>query len=440
MHDPAFALFDGEAALVAVHSSPRVKACLAGLAVHPRFKDALAAANGDDDFWSSDDDWSAEFRPYVVKDGILQIPIKGMLLHNFPYAFGNWATGYEYIYQAFKRGVADYMIGEVYGIALVIDSPGGMVAGCFDNIDKCYALKQDSGVPVQAFAHESAYSAAYGWFSLADKGTVSRTGGVGSIGVVTMHVDVSEAIKDAGYKITFIHAGKHKVDGNPYEPLKPEVEARIQARIDELYEIFVANVARNRPQLTENVIRETEALTYTATEALSIGLADTIGTLEDALAAFAANTASSGDEQMANTPDAAAERQAAIDAAVAAARAENATAISAAVTAERDRIGAILGSDEAKGRETQAHFIAFKSAMTVDEAKAMLGASAKVEVTPPKTQAETGADFDAAMGQTPNVGASVDKGNDTHTSDDDASAITSLAALVGLKGFAKKSN
>ena len=70
-----------------------------------------------------------------------------------------------------------------------------MVAGNFDLVDRIFAAR---GVkPIRAYAAESAYSAAYSIASAADDITVSRTGGVGSIGVVTVHADYSQAL-DAG--------------------------------------------------------------------------------------------------------------------------------------------------------------------------------------------------------------------------------------------------
>jgi hypothetical protein len=57
------------------------------------------------------------------------------------------------------------------------------------------------------------------------------------------------------------------------------------------------------------------------------------------------------------------------------ASAQHATAIAAAVEAERLRIGAILGSDEAKGREILAQHFAFKTALSPDDAIAALAAA-----------------------------------------------------------------
>jgi signal peptide peptidase SppA len=437
--NPLIARFAGEPALIEPQGADRFRACLEAVAAHPHAAELLSeqAAAGDD-FWSFDpDSYLARLRPYVVADGVLQIPIKGVLLHNFPYALGGWATGYDYIWRAFQRGCADYAIGAIRGIALMIDSPGGMVAGCFDAVDRAFALKQETGVPVRAFAHESAYSAAYAWFSLADQGVVSRTGGVGSIGVVTSHMDVSKALDEAGYRITFIHAGKHKVDGNPYEALSAEVKARIQARIDELYEVFVSTVARNRPVLSEEVIRETEALTFTATQAVSNKLADSIGSLDDALSAFVADlSATDGDEQMAVEANTTAVDQAAHEAAVTAAREEGRLAgVAEGTTAAVARINAILGSDEGKARPKAALSAALKTTMTAEEATAFLAdlAEEKSEAAAPAPTAETETPFDAAMELgNPNVGANREQSAEAQ---DDGSDVLALARAHGIKGF-----
>jgi signal peptide peptidase SppA len=234
-----------------------------------------------DDFWPAPDSWLAAYRPYVVKGGILMIPVKGVLLFGVGYAIGSYATGYAYITKALERGLAD---PNVKGIAFIIDSPGGHVAGNFDLADKIFAARGQK--PIHAFASEDAYSAAYSIASACKTVTIARTGGVGSIGVVTVHVDMSAAIGDAGLKVTFIHYGKHKVDGNAYEALPADVKDRIQTRIDGLGELFVSTVARNRG-LHEQAIRDTEALTYSADEAISLGLADKVGSLDDASADFA---------------------------------------------------------------------------------------------------------------------------------------------------------
>lgn len=435
--NPILAQFASEPAFVEPAMQDRFEACLTALAAHGDYQRLTTeqASCDADDFWFSSDDWRSRYRPYVVKDGVLQIPAKGVLLHNFGYAFGSYATGYDYIWRAFERGCRDFKAGVIKGIALVEDSPGGMVAGCFDTVDKMDAAKRDAKVPVRAFAHESAYSAAYAIACAADHIAVSRTGGVGSIGVVTMHVDMSEALKQRGLKITFIHAGKHKVDGNPAEPLADDVKARIQARIDELYQVFVSAVARGRG-MEEQAVRDTEAATFTATQAVSNGLADSIGSLDDALSAFAGSlddlSDNNGDEAMAGEANTSAVDQAAHEAAVAAAKQEGAgdtaAAVAAAKKAERERVSAITGSDEAEGRESLANHIAMNTEMSVDDAKAMLAAAPKAE----QQAGQSGIDFEQAMDRSgnPNAGGGNGGDADTDKGDDVLASLKSLGMIA----------
>lgn len=362
-----------------------------------RHLDIMASA--DDDFWSEDWSW---VRPYSVVGGVLQIPIKGVLLSGFPYQLWDWATGYEYIQAAFQRGMDD---PEVKGIAFIIDSPGGEVEGNFDLVD--FMSGDAKAKPVQAFA-VSAYSAAYSIASAADKITVTRTGGVGSIGVVTSHVDMSEALSQWGYKITFIFAGKHKVDGNQYEPLPDDVKQRIQATVDKLYGMFVGIVSRNR-NMSEEAVRATEALTYISDSAVEIGLADAIGPLVDSLAAFSAELNMNGGTLMSTTAktEATAETQAVDNTkAIDAARAEGVEQGKVAGRTEaNERAKAILTAPEAKDRMASAMEMTFGTSLTAEQAVALLKtmpeASAKGE------EKKKDNPFAAAMDQggNPNINA-----------------------------------
>lgn len=402
MTNPLLARFLGVPALLAPQLRERFESALVAVANHDHGAALLSAsAATEDGFWPAPDDWRAAYRPYVVRDGILQIPVKGCLLHDFAWAFGSWATGYIYIARALERGLADPM---VRAIALIVDSYGGEVAGCFELVDKIYAAR--SVKPIRSFAHEYAFSAGYAVASAADHIAMSRTGGVGSIGVVTSHVDVSGQLNQMGLKVTFIFAGKHKVDGNAYEPLPKDVHARIQTRIDALYDVFVASVARNR-EMDEGAVRATEALDFTANEAVENGLADSIAPLDDAVAAFNTDLSAADDEEGDNAMND--KTQAAGQAAIDTARVEGHTGgkaegIKEGASAERTRINAILGSDEAKGRGALANHLAFETEMSADAAKAMLGKAAKETAEAPSTDA-----LGAAMGRlkNPSVGADV---------------------------------
>lgn len=344
-------------------------------AFSPEQRREMADAGYDEDFWPDEDSWMTHYRPYRVRDGILVIPVSGSLINDFGWVFEGWVTGYTYIWKAFERGLAD---PEVQGIVFKVNSPGGEVSGNFDLVD--YLASNRAEKPTLAVAADHAYSAAYNIASIASEVKVSRVGGVGSIGVVTMHIDMSKYMEKLGIGVTFVHAGKHKVDGNPYQPLPDDVKKRMQARIDALYSIFISSVARNR-DMDEQAVRDTEALTYGAEEAIKVGLADAVASFDDAMTAFAGKLApNDGAFQMSkdngNAPAATSEatqaqldeqRQAGFDAG-------KAEGVAEGQKAERERIAAIMGSDEAKNRPASAFNLALKTGLTVDEAKEFLAA------------------------------------------------------------------
>jgi ClpP class serine protease len=102
------------------------------------------------------------------------------------------------------------------------------------------------------------------------------------------HFDYSELLADAGIKPTFIFAGDHKVDGNPYEPLPEAVRADYQREIDAFYELFLETVAAGRgDRLTSARAKATEARVLMGVDAVKAGLADDVATLDETISALA---------------------------------------------------------------------------------------------------------------------------------------------------------
>ena len=221
--------------------------------------------------------------PFPVVDGIAVIEISGVLIHR-----GGWIgqssgqTSYEGIAAQIDAAAGD---PSVRGLALEIDSFGGEVAGVFDLADRIRAIRGSK--PVWAFIAEHAFSAGYALASQADRILLPRTGAVGSIGVVVMHADMSGQLDQDGMRVTLIHSGQHKVDGNPYEPLPEEVQGDIQREIDVLRFLFSETVAAGRgARLTQDAALATEAATYRGADAVAAGLADEVTDLAGGLTAF----------------------------------------------------------------------------------------------------------------------------------------------------------
>lgn len=219
----------------------------------------------------------------IADTGVALIAVQGTLVQKLG-TLRPWSgmTGYDGLREAILRAHAD---PKVKAIVLDVDSPGGEVAGCFDLVDTIYA--QRGNKPMWSILTESAYSAGYAIASAADRVIVPRTGGVGSVGVIVMHVDWSKALTNAGMAVTFITYGERKADFHPEIPLSKEAYQAAQADINTMGELFVSTVARNRG-LSADVVRKTEAACYMGDAGVSIGLADAVMAPDEALLALLA--------------------------------------------------------------------------------------------------------------------------------------------------------
>jgi len=210
--------------------------------------------------------------------GIAVIPVHGSLVRrNLAIDPASGLTSYTDIGRQLDQALADPI---VQGIVLDVDSPGGEAGGAFELGERVRAASAIK--PVWAVAADSAFSAAYAIACGASRLLVSRTGGVGSIGVIALHVD--QSLRDAhdGYRFTAIHAGERKNDFSPHAPLSDAAAARLQTEVDRLYGLFVTHVAGMRG-LSDEAVRGTEAGLFFGPEAVESGLADAEGSLDTAM-------------------------------------------------------------------------------------------------------------------------------------------------------------
>jgi len=179
----------------------------------------------------------------------------------------------------FDQAVSDPDVG---AILMDVDSPGGSVFGVHELSQKIFEARGRK--PIVAIANSEAYSAGYYIASAADELWVTPTGMVGSIGVLSMHVDWSRWNEQQGLGVTYIHAGKYKVEGNADAPLDKESQAEMQRHVDRYYRMFVESVARNRSTTVERVESEFgQGRIVGAQDAVRRGMGDRVGTLPDAI-------------------------------------------------------------------------------------------------------------------------------------------------------------
>ena len=235
---------------------------------------------------SSEGEDAPDFPPLYERVGdVGVIKISGSLIPGeagFLRYFG--ITGYGDIKAAVLEGIADK---GAKSLMIYSDSGGGSVAGVEDA--EAFIRSASMVKPMNAFSEFSA-SAAYWLTSAAGHITAASTSINGSLGVIRVVTEYSKVYEKEGITNTVMRAGRYKALGNPYEPLSEDGKAEIQAKLDDLYQLFMGTVARNRG--TTTIIADQvmgQGREFLGKRGLDVGLVDAIGDLEDALAYAKAN-------------------------------------------------------------------------------------------------------------------------------------------------------
>lgn len=213
--------------------------------------------------------------------GIAVIPLYGVLAQRMNMMTDiSGGTSTEKFGAWFDQAMADPAIS---AIILDCDSPGGEVAGIAELYAKIFGARGSK--PIVAIANSMAASAAYWVACAADEVVCTPSGMVGSIGIITIHADTSEADLEEGVKYTVLSSGKYKAEGNSYEPLSAEGRAAIQSLLDTSYGQFVNAVAKGRG-VAVSAVRSGfgQGRIVTADAALAAGMVDRIATLDDTVA------------------------------------------------------------------------------------------------------------------------------------------------------------
>ena len=320
-------------------------------------------------------------------DGVGVITVAGSLVNRGAWIGANSGlVSYEGIKHQLGVAAAD---PKVRSIILDMSSPGGEAIGALETADAVRAVAAIK--PVVAVVNGMAASAGYAIASGATEIVTTPTGVAGSIGVIMVHADYSEALADEGIKPTIIFAGAHKADGNSMQPLPDSVRADLQAEIDAFDQHFLSTVALGRGErLSAEMARKTEARVFIGAAAVEAGLADRVGSFESVLAELSrapkgrSSTSLPKGLTMSETTGAPAAENAGItkadlDRAVAAAHADG---VKLGASQERARIGAILAHSEAEGRDAQARTLAIETDLSAEQAGKVLASSPRIEAKP----------------------------------------------------------
>ena len=220
----------------------------------------------------------------AVRDGVGIIPVMGPI---FPYANSfeaiSGATTVESVARRFGEALT---AKDVHSIVLHIDSPGGQITGIHELQAQILAAR---GVkPIVAYIAGLGASAAYWLASAADSIVADETAEVGSIGIVSVWSDDSEAKNKKGLKDYAIVSSQSPAKRLDYT--SEQGMAVLQGKVDTLADIFIADVARNRGKHEATVLDKFgQGDTLIAAKAKKVGMIDYIGSLEGVIAGLVEN-------------------------------------------------------------------------------------------------------------------------------------------------------
>lgn len=189
-------------------------------------------------------------------------------------------TSTQMFASAFRQVMADE---QIKAVVIDVDSPGGSVYGIEELGREIYEAR--GGKPIVAVANSLAASAGYWLASQADELVVTPSAEVGSIGVVSVHMDESRMLDAAGITPTVITTAKYKAENSPYQPLSADAKADIEQRMGYYHGLFVAAVARGRG-VSADVVREQfgQGRVVPAPQAVKLRMADRVATLDQTIA------------------------------------------------------------------------------------------------------------------------------------------------------------
>jgi signal peptide peptidase SppA len=221
-------------------------------------------------------------RTVTMRDGVAVVPVSGPIFR--------YANLFTEISGATSTGVLARDLQAaldnpyVRGIVLDINSPGGEVTGINELANLIYGARGKK--PLVAYVGGTGASAAYWLASAADEIVIDETAVLGSIGVVMSYMDTTE--RDSKSGVRRVEIVSSRAPDKRLDPGTDEGRAKVQGLLDALEDTFVSTVARNRNTTAERVVADFgQGGVRVGKDAIAVGMADRIGSLESVIAELA---------------------------------------------------------------------------------------------------------------------------------------------------------
>ncbi len=220
----------------------------------------------------------------LTADGIAVVSIKGQMQKGDS-SFGGAST--TRTRRALREATGN---DAVKGIMLLVDSPGGTVAGTMELADDVFAIRGQK--PIHAFIEDKGASAAFWVVSQATRVSANPVAMVGSIGTLLIIEDLSGLAEQKGIKVHVIASGKDKGAFAPGTKVTDEQLALAQEMVDDINTHFLAAVSRGRGVGLSEVKGWATGRVWIGQKAVNLGLIDAVETFDAAIGSLRAEVAS----------------------------------------------------------------------------------------------------------------------------------------------------
>lgn len=184
----------------------------------------------------------------------------------------------------FVRQVKKYREdSSIKALLIRVDSPGGAVVPSQEMYEELRKTRE-GGKPVVVSMGSLAASGGYYVSCGASRLVANRGTLTGSIGVISEFLQLRQAMDKLGIDVRTIKSGKLKDAGSPTRNMTEDDQRYFQHLTDDIHRQFVTVVERERNLGHRTVLELSDGRVFSGEQAVAVGLVDTLGTYEDAIA------------------------------------------------------------------------------------------------------------------------------------------------------------
>lgn len=220
-------------------------------------------------------------------DKVLMVDLSGVMYLGGPTrSRAPWSRGEDMVSRLAEELETARKDPSIKALLVRIDSPGGTVAAADVIYHEIDSYKRDANVKVVADLMSVAASGGYYAALAADRIVALPTTVTGSIGVITIKLDLEKVMGRIGVKTETVKSGLYKDLWTPFRPSSDEERRIMQEMIDDMFARFLAKLKTGRPKMTEAQVQTAAtARTFTAGQALKLGLIDELAYPQEAFEA-----------------------------------------------------------------------------------------------------------------------------------------------------------